>query len=104
MAGDSAGGARSLALALGARELDLPLPAALGLIYPGPDLDAVRPPAPTEPILTLALLDDFAAALDRELADASHSRPGERDAVCGSNVTPSDFRTGAIPERLKRTT
>jgi acetyl esterase/lipase len=55
VAGDSAGGGLTLALAFALRDAGRPLPAALGLICPWtdlrPDLAQRRPPAPREPLL-----------------------------------------------------
>jgi acetyl esterase/lipase len=66
VAGDSAGGGLSVALALRARERGDPQPVALGLICPWLDLTAdaanARPPAPREPLLTPAVLERFTAA------------------------------------------
>ncbi|MGH2867000.1 MAG: alpha/beta hydrolase [Solirubrobacteraceae bacterium] len=66
IAGDSAGGGLTLALALGLRDAGEPLPAALGLISPWLDLtldaDRRRSPAPREVTLTRGLLSAFAAA------------------------------------------
>jgi monoterpene epsilon-lactone hydrolase len=66
VAGDSAGGGLTLALALGLRDAGEPLPAALGLISPWLDLtldaDGRRPPAPRDLVLTRGLLSAFAAA------------------------------------------
>jgi len=66
VAGDSAGGGLTLALALALREQGLPAPAALGLISPWLDLTAEavarRPAAPREPFITRRLLDDCAPA------------------------------------------
>jgi monoterpene epsilon-lactone hydrolase len=91
VAGDSAGGALTLELALAARELDLPLPAALGLIYPGLDLRAVRPAAPREPCLTTELLSEFVAAY--QPADpASGPSPLQADLA---GLPPMVITTGA---------
>ena len=66
VAGDSAGGGLTLALALDLRDADEPLPAALGLISPWLDLtldaDGRRPPAPRDVVLTRGLMSAFAAA------------------------------------------
>jgi cation diffusion facilitator CzcD-associated flavoprotein CzcO len=66
VAGDSAGGGLSLALAMRLRDLGLPLPAVIGLICPWldpkSDLDGVRDPAPREPVLTRGLLAQWADA------------------------------------------
>lgn len=66
IAGDSAGGGLSLAVALRLREAGEALPAVLGLVCPWPDLtpDAHvrRGPAPREPTLSADLLIRFAGA------------------------------------------
>lgn len=74
VAGDSAGAALSLQLAIAARdELNLPLPAAIGLICPPAeyDIDALsgRATATTDPILTPALLRRFITAYTTESPD-----------------------------------
>jgi acetyl esterase/lipase len=61
-AGDSAGGALALALAIDARTRNLPLPAAIALICPWLDVAAARLPSPREPALTQRLLAEFADA------------------------------------------
>ncbi|MEV6276388.1 alpha/beta hydrolase [Nocardia sp. NPDC051832] len=72
VAGDSAGGALSLDLALRASAQGLPGPAALGLICPVLDLSAESSvftgPADREPLLTAALMRRF---LDAYLPDMS---------------------------------
>lgn len=64
VAGDSAGGGLTMALALAARDEGLPAPAAIGLISPWLDLTeeaaARRPAAHKEPFLTPRLLADCA--------------------------------------------
>jgi epsilon-lactone hydrolase len=64
VAGDSAGGGLTLALAVAARQRELPLPATIGLICPGIDLTpqalATLPQHRREPILTIDLLRQFA--------------------------------------------
>jgi monoterpene epsilon-lactone hydrolase len=76
VAGDSAGGGLTLALALSLRDAGEPLPAALGLISPWLDLTldvaGRRPPAPREILLNRGLLRAFAAAF---LAGASAEDP-----------------------------
>jgi epsilon-lactone hydrolase len=66
VAGDSAGGGLTLALALGLRDAGAPLPAALGLIAPWldlvPDIAGTRPPDPGDVLLNRALLNRFARA------------------------------------------
>jgi monoterpene epsilon-lactone hydrolase len=66
VAGDSAGGGLTVALALAARDEGLPAPAALGLISPWLDLTveeaAGRPATLREPFITPRLLDDCAPA------------------------------------------
>lgn len=66
VAGDSAGGGLTLALALSARAADLPLPAALGLICPWVDLTpqatARRPEAPLDPLLSRSRINRFAVS------------------------------------------
>lgn len=66
VAGDSAGGGLTLALALDLRDDGRPLPAVLGLVCPWLDLTpgaaAGRAPAPREPILTEGLLARFTRA------------------------------------------
>ena len=66
IAGDSAGGGLSLAVALRLREAGEVPPAVLGLICPWPDLTpgshARRGPAPQEPALSADLLIRFAAS------------------------------------------
>lgn len=66
VAGDSAGGGLALALALAARDAQLPLPAVLGLICPWVDLrpeaTAARPESPREPLLNRIRMHRFAVA------------------------------------------
>lgn len=66
IAGDSAGGGLTLALAAMVRDLGLPAPAVLGLICPWlevtVDLAGGRPPAPREPILSPGLLKSWGQA------------------------------------------
>jgi acetyl esterase/lipase len=66
VAGDSAGGGLSVALALSLRDAGEPLPAVLGLVCPWLDLTpggvASRPPVPREPILTAGLVARFTHA------------------------------------------
>ncbi|ANB00575.1 alpha/beta hydrolase fold domain-containing protein [Mycobacteroides chelonae] len=74
--GDSAGAALTLMLAIGARdELNLPLPAAVGLICPPIEHDvaalATRTNAATDPILTVGLIRRFFDAYTHESADTS---------------------------------
>lgn len=72
VAGESAGGALTLALAMALRDAGDPLPAALGVMCPWIDLPADlagrRPPAPREPILDAGMLAqaarDYAAGAD----------------------------------------
>jgi len=76
VAGDSAGGGLTLALALSAREAGLPLPAALGLICPWVDLTpettASRPAAPRDPLLGASRINRFAVSY---LGDADPRDP-----------------------------
>lgn len=64
VAGDSAGGGLTLALAMALRDAGDPLPAALGLICPWVDLrpetNASRPDAPREPLLSREIIGRFA--------------------------------------------
>ncbi len=66
VAGDSAGGGLTLALALAARSAELPLPAVLGLVCPWVDLTpeatARRPVAPREPLLSRSRINRFAVS------------------------------------------
>jgi acetyl esterase/lipase len=66
VAGDSAGGGLTVALALALREQALPAPAALGLISPWLDLTEEaagrRPAARREPFITPRLLEDCSSA------------------------------------------
>jgi monoterpene epsilon-lactone hydrolase len=66
IAGDSAGGGLTLATALAAREADLPQPAGLFVISPWANLKPTGPSYPakaaSDPMITAAALDDFAAA------------------------------------------
>jgi acetyl esterase/lipase len=66
VAGDSAGAALALALAVNARQRGLPLPAAIGLLCPGIDLTpeglAALPRHRREPMLTIDLLRQFGDA------------------------------------------
>lgn len=65
VAGESAGGGLTLALAMALRDAGDPLPAALGVLCPwidlGADADGLRPPAPREPLLSAAMLAEAAA-------------------------------------------
>lgn len=75
VAGDSAGGGLTLALALGLRDDGEPLPGALGLVCPWLDLTpeavAARSPAPREPILSEGLIARFTRAYLAGGADAA---------------------------------
>lgn len=66
VAGDSAGAGLALGLAVNARQLGLPLPAAIGLLCPGIDLTpdglAALPRHRREPMLTIDLLHQFGDA------------------------------------------
>ncbi len=74
VAGDSAGGHLSLALALKLREAGRPQPAALGLICPWLDLResamARRPESPREPFLSREIMAAFTRDTLRDPADA----------------------------------
>lgn len=76
VAGESAGGALTLALGMALRDAGDPLPAALGVLCPWidlvADLEHRRPPAPREPILSAQMLAE--AARDY-LAGADASTP-----------------------------
>lgn len=75
VAGDSAGGGLTLALALGLRDDGRPPPGALGLVCPWLDLTpeavAARAPAPREPILSEGILARFTEAYLAGGADAA---------------------------------
>ncbi|MGB8406765.1 MAG: alpha/beta hydrolase [Mycobacterium sp.] len=84
VAGDSAGAALTLQLAIAARdELKLPLPAALGLICPPSEYDAealaARATAGTDPVLTLGLLRRFIDSYTAGSADPSSLDLPRRD-------------------------
>lgn len=84
VAGDSCGAAMTLQLAIAARdELNLPLPAALGLICPPVEYDidilAGRATAATDPILTMQLLRRFVDAYITTSSDASSLDLAQRD-------------------------
>lgn len=79
VAGDSAGGGLTLALAARLRDSGLPAPAVLGLICPWlevtVDLAGERPPAPHEPLLSPGLLKTWAQAYvgDRDASEPAIS-------------------------------
>jgi acetyl esterase/lipase len=106
VAGDSAGGDLTLALAMSLRDAGAPLPAALGLICPWldpwADLARSRRPAPREPILNPGLMNAYALAY---LGDHDVSDPGvtllSRDLgglppivlhSCGDDLVAADAR------------
>ncbi|MGQ0481719.1 MAG: alpha/beta hydrolase fold domain-containing protein [Pseudonocardia sp.] len=79
LAGDSAGGGLSLALAMRLRGQDVPAPAAVAMICPWvdarPDLARVRPEAPREPLLRSASLANFASLYTPDGADDPEISP-----------------------------